>query len=80
MIVRLLADQGEQNCAALQSKLDMPRVDLLVPPAPAARGGRHADPRGRHRALDVGAAEDLDARFPGLLDTLEADQQHAQVP
>jgi len=48
MIVRLLADQGEQNCAALQSKLDMPRVDLLVPPAPAARGGRHADPRGRH--------------------------------
>ena len=24
--------------------------------------------------------EDLDARFPGLLDALEADQEHAQVP
>jgi DNA-binding transcriptional ArsR family regulator len=72
-IVRLLAEQGEQNCAALQSKLDMPvstcsyHLRLL-----REAGVTRTRAAGTERWMSVRQA-DLDARFPGLLDALDAD-------
>ena len=69
-IVRLLAEQGEQNCAALQSKLDMPvstcsyHLRLL-----REAGVTRTRAAGTERWMSV-RQEDLDARFPGLLDAL----------
>ena len=80
MIVRLLAEQGEQNCAALQSKLDMPvstcsyHLRLL-----REAGVTRTRAAGTERWMSV-RQEDLDARFPGLLDALEADHAQAEVP
>jgi DNA-binding transcriptional ArsR family regulator len=73
MIVRLLAEQGEQNCAALQRKLDMPvstcsyHLRLL-----REAGVTRTRAAGTERWMSVRQA-DLDARFPGLLDALDAD-------
>ena len=50
------------------------RVDLLVPPEAAARGRHHARRAQRHGCATMSLrSDDLDARFPGLLDALEAD-------
>jgi len=79
MIVRLLAEQGEQNCAALQTKLDMPvstcsyHLRLL-----REAGVTRTRAAGTERWMSVRQA-DLDARFPGLLDALDADAR-GEVP
>jgi DNA-binding transcriptional ArsR family regulator len=66
-IVRLLAEGGEQNCAALQEKLDMPvstcsyHLRLL-----REAGVTRTRPSGTERFMSL-RSDDLDARFPGLL-------------
>jgi DNA-binding transcriptional ArsR family regulator len=71
-IVQLLARDGEQNCTALQDKLDMPVSTCsyhlkLLREAGVTR--TRADGTLRYMSL---RRDDLDARFPGLLDSLQA--------
>ena len=54
-IVRVLAEHGEQNCTELQGLLDIPCLDLLLPPQAAPRSGRHPHADERHPALHVAA-------------------------
>ncbi len=71
-IVRLLARDGEQNCAALQSQLEMPvstcsyHLKLL-----REAGVTRTRAAGTERFMSV-RRDDLDTRFPGLLDSVEA--------
>jgi DNA-binding transcriptional ArsR family regulator len=73
-IVRLLSEDGEQNCATLQAKLDMPvstcsyHLRLL-----REAGVTRTRAAGTERWMSV-RRDDLDARFPGLLDSLAADR------
>ena len=73
IIVRTLARVGEQNCAALQSELDMPvstcsyHLRLL-----REAGVTRTRASGTERFMSL-RRDDLDRRFPGLLDALEAD-------
>src|SRR5262245_33760174 len=77
-IVRLLSEDGEQNCAALQAKLDMPvstcsyHLRLL-----REAGVTRTRAAGTERWMSV-RRDDLDTRFPGLLDSLAAD--HGREP
>ena len=70
MIVRLLAEQGEQNCAALQGKLDMPvstcsyHLRLL-----REAGVTRTRAEGTQRFISL-RSEDLERRFPGLVEVL----------
>ena len=81
-IVRLLAEEGEQNCATLQAKLDMPvstcsyHLRLL-----REAGVTRTRAAGTERWMSVRQA-DLDARFPGLLGSLDAhtDREPGSVP
>ena len=72
MIVRLLAEQGEQNCAALQTKLDMPvstcsyHLRLL-----REAGLTRTRVAGTERHISL-RRDDLDRLYPGLLDVLVA--------
>ena len=72
-IVRLLSERGEQNCAALQSQLGMPvstcsyHLRLL-----REAGVTRTRASGTVRYMSV-RRDDLDTRFPGLLDALAAD-------
>jgi DNA-binding transcriptional ArsR family regulator len=78
-IVRLLAGGGEQNCAALQSQLDMPvstcsyHLKLL-----REAGVTRTRASGTERFMSV-RRDDLDARFPGLLDSIEGDARPIAV-
>jgi len=77
-IVRLLAEEGEQNCATLQAKLEMPvstcsyHLRLL-----REAGVTRTRAAGTERWMSV-RQEDLDARFPGLLGAL--DREPGSVP
>jgi DNA-binding transcriptional ArsR family regulator len=69
-IVRLLAEEGEQNCATLQAKLDMPVSTCsyhlrLLREAGVTR--TRAEGTERHVSL---RREDLDRLYPGLLDVI----------
>ncbi len=72
-MVRLLAERGEQNCNEIQEQLDMPvstcsyHLRLL-----REAGVTRARAEGTLRYMTL-RRDDLDARFPGLLDALEAD-------
>ena len=72
-IVRLLADGGELYCTEIQERLDMPvstcsyHLRLL-----REAGITHARASGTVRYVSL-RGDDLAARFPGLLDALEAD-------
>jgi DNA-binding transcriptional ArsR family regulator len=72
-IVRTLGRLGEQNCAALQAELDMPvstcsyHLRLL-----REAGVTRTRASGTERFMSL-RRKDLDRRFPGLLDALEAD-------
>jgi DNA-binding transcriptional ArsR family regulator len=74
-IVRLLARAGEQNCTALQSQLEMPvstcsyHLKLL-----REAGVTRTRASGTVRYMSL-RRDDLDSRFPGLLDALEADTE-----
>ncbi len=74
-IVRLLAGGGEQNCAALQAQLEMPvstcsyHLKLL-----REAGVTRTRASGTVRFMSV-RSDDLNARFPGLLDSIEADAE-----
>jgi DNA-binding transcriptional ArsR family regulator len=76
-IVRTLSRLGEQNCAALQAELDMPvstcsyHLRLL-----REAGVTRTRASGTERFMSL-RRDDLDRRFPGLLDALEADLQPA---
>jgi len=72
-IVRVLARGGEQNCSALQEQLDMPistcsyHLKLL-----REAGVTRTRAEGTLRYMSL-RRDDLDARFPGLLDALAAE-------
>jgi DNA-binding transcriptional ArsR family regulator len=72
-MVRLLADGGELSCTEVQDRLDMPvstcsyHLRLL-----REAGITHARASGTVRYVSL-RRDDLAARFPGLLDALEAD-------
>jgi DNA-binding transcriptional ArsR family regulator len=70
-IVRLLAREGEQNCTALQEQLDMP-ISTCSYHLKALReaGVTRTRAEGTLRYMSL-RRDDLDARFPGLLDALE---------
>ncbi len=78
-IVRLLARDGEQNCATLQGQLDMPvstcsyHLKLL-----REAGVTRTRASGTERFMSV-RRDDLEARFPGLLDSIEAADASAAV-
>ena len=71
-IVRLLSERGEQNCSELQEQLEMPMSTCsyhlrLLREAGVTRT------RGSGTVRNVSLRrEDLDGRFPGLLDALTA--------
>lgn len=69
-IVRLLAEEGEQNCATLQAKLDMPVSTCsyhlrLLREAGVTRARAH----GTERLITL-RREDLEGRYPGLVAVL----------
>jgi DNA-binding transcriptional ArsR family regulator len=70
-IVRLLASEGEQNCTSLQSRLDMPvstcsyHLRLL-----REAGITRTRAEGTLRYMSL-RTDDLDSRFPGLLESLQ---------
>ncbi len=70
-IVRLLIDQGERNCASLQTQLEMPNstcsyhLKLL-----REAGVTRTRSSGTLRYVSV-RADDLEHRFPGLVRALE---------
>ncbi|HEY4346116.1 MAG TPA: metalloregulator ArsR/SmtB family transcription factor [Gaiellaceae bacterium] len=72
-IVRTLMADGEQNCAALQGRLEIPvstcsyHLRLL-----REAGVTRTRVSGTLRYMSV-RREDLDARFPGLLDAIAGD-------
>jgi len=72
-IVRTLSRLGEQNCAALQAELEMPvstcsyHLRLL-----REAGVTRTRARGTERFMSL-RRDDLDRRFPGLLDALDAE-------
>ena len=70
-IVRLLADGRPRVCSELSSALGHPGLDGLVPPAAPPRGRRdaHPAPQGTQRLISL-RRDDLEARFPGLVDVL----------
>ena len=78
-IVQLLAARGEQNCAALQTALDLPvstcsyHLRLL-----REAGVTRTRAAGTERWMSV-RREDLDARFPGLLGALVSEARVAGV-
>ena len=76
-IVRvLLARDGEQNCAALQDAVRHAHVDVLLPPALLREAGvTRTRAAGTVRFMSL-RRDDLDARFPGLLDAVEAAAEH----
>ena len=69
-IVRLLADGAEQSCTALQSRLGLPastgsyHLRLL-----REAGITRTRPEGTQRYISL-RRDDLDRRFPGLVDVL----------
>jgi len=71
-IVRTLGRGGEQNCSALQEQLDLPistcsyHLKLL-----REAGVTRTRAEGTLRYMSL-RRDDLDARFPGLLDALQA--------
>jgi len=74
-IVRLLADGAEQSCAALQDRLGLPpstgsyHLRLL-----REAGVTRTRPAGTQRYISL-RRDDLDRRFPGLVDVLIRDER-----
>ena len=74
-IVRLLADGAEQSCTALQDRLGLPpstgsyHLRLL-----REAGVTRTRPAGTQRYISL-RRDDLDRRFPGLVDVLIRDER-----
>jgi DNA-binding transcriptional ArsR family regulator len=72
-IVRLLSERGEQNCSELQEQLEMP-LSTCSYHLRLLREAGVTRTRGSGTVRNVSLRrEDLDSRFPGLLDALAAD-------
>jgi DNA-binding transcriptional ArsR family regulator len=75
-IVQLLIEQGEQNCASLQTQLGMPistcsyHLRLL-----REAGVVRTRTSGTLRYMSV-RRDDIEARFPGLLNALKLPREH----
>lgn len=71
-VVRLLADGGEHTCTALRKQLEMPASTLSYHLRLLREAGvTRSRPEGTERHISL-RADDLEERFPGLVDVLVA--------